>query len=114
MTRLQEDFGTDPKVQYTREMRQAFSLHANLKSWLADYNNIKARWDSSLSKLVESYFTEETATFDLQLVNRITEVAPDFLINPMVEYINSLALAIAYEQVRFKLIGDLIDATPNS
>ena len=114
LTRFEQDTGISLLTKAVRDMRATFSLHGHFKRWLADYEKIKAARNPLFEKLVNSYFIDETGMFELTLASSISSMASASEINPMVDYINGLAIAIAYEQIQHKIIANLIDSTPNS
>lgn len=114
LTRFEKESGINLQAQPNKDLRNAFSAHNYLKSWLADHEKIKSRQDPAWEKVVKCYLLEEPKVFELELANSISSFAPGSEINAMKDHINGLALAIAYEQIRFKLIGNLIATMPNS
>lgn len=114
LTRFQEQSEIDLLAQGEKNSRAFLILNDYLKTWIGDYQKLKTRWSEPLEDIIVSYFTDKQPVFDLLLTHRIADKISAGTPKNINDFINEIAIAIAYEHVKIKAISKLIELSSNS
>lgn len=113
-TRFEKDYNIDVNVASTVDNRVFINLISALKTWLSDYNMIEGRWDETVKHMVKSYLINSVEEFEISLDLNINAKVLTTDALTVKNYINELALAIAYQKFSIDCKKLLINSAPNS
>jgi hypothetical protein len=114
LSRFQEQSEIDLLAQGERNSRAFLILCDYLKTWIGDYQKLKTRWSEPLEEIIVSYFTDKPSVFELLVTQKIADKINAGAPKNINDFINEIAMAIAYAHVKIKATSKMVELSSNS